>query len=115
MQGAVYVCTVDAGESYIYELEATKQSGAEGFLIAFNYQDDRNYCWWNLGGWNNTQHGVEVCKNGTKTTVASAAGSLETGHTYRIRIEVNGSGCFRLTAHVLRSPVFLCPSCNMRF
>ena len=91
MQGAVYVCTVDAGESYVYEVEATKQSGAEGFLIAFNYKDSNNYCWWNLGGWSNTQHAVEVCKDGTKTTVASAKGSLETGHTYRIRIEVEGT------------------------
>lgn len=91
MQGSIYVCHTDPGESYIYEIEATKNSGAEGFLIVFNYRDTNNYCWWNLGGWGNTQHGVEVCTDGQKSTVASAAGSLNSGQTYRIRIQVQGT------------------------
>ena len=81
MQGSIYVCHTDPGESYIYEIAATKNSGAEGFLIVFNYRDANNYCWWNLGGWGNTQHGVEVCTDGQKSTVASAAGSLNSGPT----------------------------------
>ena len=32
-----------------------------------------------------------MCKDGTKTTVASTAGSLVTGQTYHIKIEVAGS------------------------
>ena len=91
MMGSVYVCDIEAGDDYTFEVEATKNSGAEGFLIAFNYVDDKNYCWWNLGGWNNTQHGVEVCSDGVKSTVASVAGALETGRTYRIRIRVEGT------------------------
>jgi len=91
MQGKLYVCNVDPGESYTYEVEATKTKGAEGFLIAFNYQDSKNYCWWNIGGWNNAQHGVEMCSNGTKTTLVSATGSLNTNQTYKIKIVVNGS------------------------
>ena len=91
MQGKLYVCDVQPGQDYTYEVEATKTGGAEGFLIAFNCGDGDNYCWWNLGGWGNTQHGVEVCTNGSKTTVASVSGSLETGHAYRIKVEVNGT------------------------
>ena len=91
MEGAVYVCNIETGSNYTFEVDATKNSGAEGFLIAFNYVDDKNYCWWNLGGWNNTQHGVEVCSDGVKSTVASVAGALETGRTYRIRIRVEGT------------------------
>lgn len=90
MQGYIYACNIQTGGHYVYEVEATKNSGAEGFLIVFNYTDDKNYCWWNIGGWGNTQHAIECCTNGTKSTVASATGSLETGHTYRIRIEVDG-------------------------
>ncbi len=79
------------GDNYTIEVDATKTAGAEGFLIAFNYNDAENYCWWNLGGWGNTQHAVEVCRNGTKSTVASCSGSLVTGKTYHITIQVSGS------------------------
>ena len=92
MQGAIYLCNA-AIESDIYtiELDATKTDGDEGFLIAFRYSDSNNYCWWNLGGWGNSRHGVELCADGTKTTVASASGSLTTGQTYHIKISVSGN------------------------
>lgn len=90
-QGGLYICNVNAGSRYTFEVDATKTYGAEGFLIAFNYQDANNYCWWNLGGWNNSAHGVEVCVNGSKTTVANVSGSLVTGKTYHIKIDVDGS------------------------
>ncbi len=91
MQGELYNCNVNPGTDYTFEVEATKTGGAEGFLIAFNVADANNYCWWNLGGWNNSQHGVEVCSEGSKSTVASVSGSLTRGHTYRIKIEVKGT------------------------
>lgn len=91
MQGDIYLCSVEAGENYTLELDATKTRGAEGFLIAFNYQDANNYCWWNLGGWNNTAHGVEVCTDGVKSTVVNRSGSLVTGQTYHLKIEVAGA------------------------
>ena len=91
MKGAVYVCNIETGSNYTFEVDATKNSGAEGFLIAFNYVDAKNYCWWNLGGWENARHGVEVCSDGVKSTVASVGGSLETGRTYHISIRVEGS------------------------
>lgn len=76
--------------SYIYKVRAKKVSGGEGFLILFDYKDANNYTWWNLGGWNNIQHGVERCVNGSKTTVASAAGSIETGRWYDVEVVVDG-------------------------
>lgn len=92
MQGMLYANTsMELGDNYTIEVDATKTSGAEGFLIAFNYNDAENFCWWNLGGWNNTQHGVEVCRNGTKTTVAACQGALVTGQTYHIKIQVEGT------------------------
>lgn len=90
-QGQLYVCNVNAGTKYTFEVDATKIFGAEGFLIAFNYADANNYCWWNLGGWNNSKHGVEVCTNGNKTTVAETSAYLENDRTYHIKIEVDGN------------------------
>ncbi len=56
---------------YIYKVRAKKDAGNEGFLIIFNYVDKNNYCWLNLGGWNNTQHGVESIVNGAKSQIAT--------------------------------------------
>lgn len=75
---------------YTLELDAVKNSGAEGFLITFAYADGNNYAWWNLGGWNNGQHGVEQAINGSKSTLSSTSGSIETGQTYHIKIVRTG-------------------------
>lgn len=91
MQGSILVYDTAVGENYTIELEATKMSGSEGFLIAFNYVDDDNFVWWNLGGWSNSAHGIEVCSDGSKSTVASVSGYLETYHTYAIKIVVAGT------------------------
>ena len=90
-QGTFYAGTVDLPSSYTLELDAVKDSGAEGFLVGFNYADTDNYCWWNIGGWNNGQHGLQLCHNGSKSDFDLKAGSIETGRTYRIKIEVDGA------------------------
>lgn len=77
--------------SYILELDATKNSGAEGFLVAVNVSDNDNYIWWNIGGWNNGQNGLQVCTNGSKSDYDLKSGNIETGRTYHIRIEVEGT------------------------
>ena len=77
-------------EDFDLTVRARKDNGAEGFLIIFNYANNQNFAWWNIGGWGNTQHGIEVCNNGTKQTIASAQGYIETGKWYDLRIEVRG-------------------------
>jgi len=77
-------------DTLTYRLKATKTAGNEGFLIIFDYQDSNNYSWWNIGGWNNTSHGIQTVVDGVKTTVASSSGSLVSGQTYDIRIEKKG-------------------------
>lgn len=72
------------------ELDAVKNAGDEGFLIAFAYGDDQNYAWWNLGGWNNGQHGVEQAVGGQKSTLATTEGSITEGQTYHIKIVREG-------------------------
>lgn len=88
--GDLNVCYKRTGHEGILSLDATKRSGAEGFLIAFSYIDNENYCWWNIGGWNNSQHAIEQCVNGVKTTLTTAAGSIVTGQTYRLKVKMEG-------------------------
>jgi alpha-L-arabinofuranosidase len=84
-----------AGDStwvdYTYSLKARKLGGAEGFLILFSVKDNNNWVWWNIGGWNNTQHGIEYSDDGGKSLVGKfVPGSIETGRWYDIRIELSG-------------------------
>lgn len=89
MQGKFYMNLDEAlDDNYTIEVDATKTGGAEGFLIAFNYVNTQDYCWWNIGGWNNTKHAVEVSNGGSKRNVAEKSGYLVTGQTYHIKITV---------------------------
>jgi alpha-L-arabinofuranosidase len=74
--------------AYTYTLKARKTGGNEGFLIMFGHKDPNNFYWWNIGGWGNTQHGIEKCVNGGKTTVTSAPGSIVNNKWYLIRVEI---------------------------
>ncbi len=76
---------------YTLSLKARKDGGSEGFLIMFDWLDDDNFTWWNIGGWGNTRHAIEVCENGAKSTLGdSVTGSLNTGQWYDIRVELSG-------------------------
>ena len=76
---------------YTITLKARKDGGSEGFLILYNWLDDQNWTWWNIGGWNNTQHAIEHCQGGGKSIVGSyVPGQVETGRWYDIRIELSG-------------------------
>lgn len=90
MQGKLNVASFALPDSYVLELDAIKKSGNEAFLVAFNYGDPDNYCWWNIGGWNNSAHAIEVCSGGAKTSYDKKSGNIATGRTYALKIEVNG-------------------------
>jgi alpha-L-arabinofuranosidase len=78
--------------NYTITLRARKVGGSEGFLILFNWLNDTNWTWWNIGGWNNTQTAVEQMVNGTKSTIGqSVSSSVQTGQWYDIRIVLNGT------------------------
>ncbi len=72
------------------KLRARKDSGAEGFMLVFNYIDENNYSWLNFGGWGNTQHGIEQIVNGAKMQIATKGGSVETGRWYDITLQQEG-------------------------
>ncbi len=74
------MCTLEKGLS----LKARKISGAEGFIIPVGLADGRRVQW-NVGGWGNRRHAVQV----TDAVVGEfTPGSVETGRWYDIRVEV---------------------------
>lgn len=73
---------------YTLKLKAKKNSGDEGFLITVGYKNRDNYLWLNLGGWGNTQHGIEYAVSGSKSQVGRhLQGKIETGRWYDVQID----------------------------
>ena len=77
------------GESIVFELRARKQRGDEGFLVVFGDTSNDNYYWWNVGGWNNTQHGIER-RLGTNSVerLATVKGKVESNRWYDLKVEL---------------------------
>jgi alpha-L-arabinofuranosidase len=70
-----------------FSLKARKLAGAEGFLILFRVQVENQKSWWNIGGWGNSRHAIEIGGE----VGQSVPGQIETGWWYDIRIELAGS------------------------
>jgi len=67
-------------------LKAHKSSGGEGFLIVFGRRDGERY-WWNLGGWGNRQHAIELNQNLVGRPVP---GTIEADRWYDVKVELAG-------------------------
>ncbi len=75
-------------KTYTLKLKAKKNSGDEGFLVTVGYRDSQNYLWLNLGGWQNSLHGLEYAVSGGKSEVGKRiGGKIETGRWYDIEID----------------------------
>ena len=79
------------GSDYTMEVKARKDGGDEAFLIIFDYQDEQNYAWWNIGGWGNTKNAIEVCRNGSKTQYSNVNYSITQGEWYDLKVVVYNS------------------------
>lgn len=74
------------GRDYTVSVKARKISGREGFIIPVGVADGRRVQW-NVGGWGNRQHAVQV---GDAVVGAPTPGTIETGRWYDLKIEVSG-------------------------
>ncbi len=79
------------GTDGTFKIRARKTGGAEGFLILLRAQDDKNFTWWNIGGWQNARSAVETTIDGAKEQVGPNSDfKVETGRWYDIRVELQG-------------------------
>ncbi len=76
-------------DTVTYTVRARKTEGDEGFLVVFAGTDERNYYWWNVGGWGNTQHALEQTTNGAKATLVQARGSIRDNTWYDLKVELS--------------------------
>lgn len=71
--------------TYTFRTKAKKLEGNEGFLITVGHMDESRWVWLNLGGWQNTEHGIEW--NGAGRVTNNIPGKIETGRWYDIEID----------------------------
>jgi alpha-L-arabinofuranosidase len=74
------------GSNYTVSLKARKISGREGFIIPVGLADGRRVQW-NVGGWGNRLHAVQVAD---AVVGEQTPGTIETGRWYDLKIEVRG-------------------------
>ncbi len=91
-QPAVIVCPVNIGsDKYTYKVKARKISGKEGFMAVFGYKDPRNYGWFNVGGWSNSQNNVEQCIDGSRVALCrDKRFSVDADRWYDLEVVVDG-------------------------
>jgi alpha-L-arabinofuranosidase len=72
---------------YTYSLKARKLGGDEGFLILFGNKPGDRVTWWNVGGWANTDEGLEIGGGSGRRTPCK----IETNRWYDLRVELKGT------------------------
>lgn len=88
-EGAIALAGDPAWKDYTLSLKARKTGGREGFLILFHTAGAEvpERCWWNIGGWGNTGHALELRGEQFPTV----RGRIENNRWYDIRVEVKGN------------------------
>ncbi|MGC8823396.1 MAG: alpha-L-arabinofuranosidase C-terminal domain-containing protein [Bacteroidales bacterium] len=77
--------------NYTLTFRAKRISGNEGFFMTLYRKDNDNWLKWNIGGWNNTQHALELRSNGSSAFIAPMVpGTVRTNEWYRVKIRVKG-------------------------
>ncbi|MEN6577182.1 MAG: alpha-L-arabinofuranosidase C-terminal domain-containing protein [Phycisphaerales bacterium] len=77
----------ESWSDYTLTLKARKISGPEGFLVVFGRKGESKY-WWNLGGWGNREHAIELNQSPVGRHVQ---GRIETNRWYDVKIELSGN------------------------
>lgn len=76
---------------YTYKVQARKDSGSEGFMVVFNYIDEKNFDWFNVGGWSNTRSSVEQTWKGGRHNMGGGKSShIDEGRWYDLQVNVDG-------------------------
>lgn len=90
-EGTARLCPISvSGDRYSWRVEARKDNGNEGFLMLFDYTDRQNYCWFNVGGWNNTQSAIEQTINGGKEKLSGESKQkVQNGVWYTLQVDVD--------------------------
>ena len=60
---------IELPAKYKYNIRAKRTGGNEGFLAVVNFENESNWQWWNIGGWQNTKHCLEYAPSGSENYI----------------------------------------------
>lgn len=82
----------EAWGDYELTLEAKKKSGREGFLIIVRAGDDGRHYFWNIGGWGNQSHGLQMFDGRARGIVGKQtdAKPIRAGQWRKVAVRVEG-------------------------
>ena len=84
-------------KKFTYKVKAQKHGGNEGFLLMFDYVDEDNYNWFNVGGWNNSRNNIEQGTDGGRIQLHRGKRfKVEDDRWYDLQVDVDGDSitCF---------------------
>lgn len=89
--GTARLCPLNIhADRYSWRVQAKKEGGDEAFLMLFDHADSKNFCWFNVGGWSNTQSALEQTTDGNKGKMAGErATKIENGKWYDLQVDVD--------------------------
>jgi alpha-L-arabinofuranosidase len=106
LQGALALVGAPDWSNYTLTLKARKLEGNEGFLVTFGSPDENVKSWWNLGGWDNREHGIEA----PGINAPRVGGKIEPGRWYDIKIELHDATAkFYLDGELIQSATLQAP------
>ena len=84
-------------EDFRLEMTLERLSGRKGVLVRFGQEDEDNCYQWTVGGWQNSDSGIDQRVRGRGTCLTQSNLYLQDGHAYRMTLEVRGR---EIIAHV---------------
>lgn len=78
-------------KDYTLTVKARKIKGDEGFAVGFYVNNGEDNYRWNIGGWGNTEMGVQYFGSGTEDVTKRVKCKIETGKWYDVKIETKGN------------------------
>lgn len=85
----VFPIAEDAAD-FRLELTMRRTAGRKGVFIRFAHLDNENYYQWTVGGWQNSDSGIDVRTRGRGTCLTQNNLYLKDDHDYRLILEVKG-------------------------
>ena len=79
-----------AGGDFRLELTLERLSGLKGIIIRFGQLDDKNYYQWTVGGWQNSDSGIDTRVNDHGSCLTQSNLYLQDDHAYQLVLEVKG-------------------------
>ncbi len=99
-EGLKWMCPLKINSrKYSFRVKAKKNEGSEGFLLVFNYKNERDFDWMNVGGWGNTNNSIEQSVDGGRITLTEkeVKFKVKNDRWYDVRVDVDGDN---MTAYV---------------